>query len=175
MWQEVKVPRREHQLLHFHGNNNESSLPHCLGHLLYETDYVYGGASAYGCTDCNFWPYLKSILWKENTETNKKSESRASWLVVSPAPEKHGPLPYNSLCNAESSLIYVVFFLPWLPLASFAKCWLSNVMLHYSFRNENEYGKPGDILWNFNVLTVTWKEAACEGQQRHRPQGSVNE
>lgn len=36
MRQEVRVPWREHQLLYFHGNSNESSLPCCLGHLLYE-------------------------------------------------------------------------------------------------------------------------------------------
>lgn len=108
MWQEVKIPRREHQLLHFHGNGNESSLPYCLGHLLYEITV--------GEHTVIFGPVFKVHGGKRELKQIWSLRGEPAGQSSPPASEECGRLPYDSLCNADSSLIYV-FFLPPPPLA----------------------------------------------------------
>lgn len=65
--------------------------------------------NCYGQARCNLWLRLQSTRWKVRS-LNMESPSRASWPVDLSASEECGRVPYNSLCNADSSLIQVFFF-----------------------------------------------------------------
>lgn len=129
MWQEVKLPRRDHWLLHFHGNSSdESSLPYCFGHLLSKIvmveQYIFGPVFKVHCGRSENW--------------NKCGVSEQSQLASHPpsASGQPGHKPYNYLCKADSSLIHICF--------SWAECWLSS-MFYYSFRNKRENSLKSDV------------------------------